>query len=280
MPETTQLLDPKNDYVFKRLFTSAPELLVSLINAIRTDMPPITRVEILNPRIEPEELTGKFIILDILAEDAEGRLYNIEMQMRCHPAWGARGVYYLASLLSAQLKSGMDYTELRPVVGIHLLNFDYFKGADQQQQAVWCFELRDSTQPKVKIGNELQLNLIELPKADRLGLKHPTQSALSAWVALMEHWQEEDAMTEIAYPPVQQALGILKNLSADEEARRLALVRERALLNEITELNAARREGEAMGEARGEAKAMQDALGKLIASGMSEDQARKILGLN
>jgi hypothetical protein len=71
MPETTQLLDPKNDYVFKRLFTSAPELLVSLINAIRTDMPPITRVEILNPRIEPEELTGKFIILDILAEDAE-----------------------------------------------------------------------------------------------------------------------------------------------------------------------------------------------------------------
>ena len=82
-------------------------------------------------------------------------------------------------------------------------------------------------------------------------------------------------MTEIAYPPVQQALGILKNLSADEEARRLALVRERALLNEITELNAARREG----EARGEAKAMQEALGKLVASGMNEDQARKILGL-
>jgi flagellar biosynthesis/type III secretory pathway protein FliH len=133
-------------------------------------------------------------------------------------------------------------------------------------------------------------------KADRLGLEHPTQSALSAWVALMEHWQEENAMTEIAYPPVQQALGILKNLSADEEARRLALVRERALLNEITELNAARREGEArgeargkiegeaIGEARGEAKgkveAMQEALGKLVASGMNEDQARKILGLN
>jgi len=91
-------------------------------------------------------------------------------------------------------------------------------------------------------------------------------------------------MTEIAYPPVQQALGILKNLSADEEARRLALIRERALLNGITELNAARREGkaegEAIGKAKGEAKAKQKALGKLVASGMSEDQARKILGLN
>jgi hypothetical protein len=97
----------------------------------------------------------------------------------------------------------------------------------------------------------------------------------------MEHWQEEGAMIEIAYPPVQQALGILKNLSANEEARRLALVLERALLIEITELNAAGREGEARGKIEGkairEARAMQDALGKLIASGMNEDQARMIL---
>jgi len=36
---TPILLDPKNDYVFKRLFTQAPELLVSLINAVRADEP-------------------------------------------------------------------------------------------------------------------------------------------------------------------------------------------------------------------------------------------------
>jgi len=29
------LLDPKNDYVFKRLFVRAPRLLVALINAVR-----------------------------------------------------------------------------------------------------------------------------------------------------------------------------------------------------------------------------------------------------
>ena len=73
------LLDPKNDYVFKRLFTAAPDLLVSLINAVRTTEVPISDVEILNPRIEPEELTGKFIVLDLLAKDIEGRQYNIEI---------------------------------------------------------------------------------------------------------------------------------------------------------------------------------------------------------
>ncbi len=30
-----ELLDPKNDYVFKRLFASAPQLLGELISAVR-----------------------------------------------------------------------------------------------------------------------------------------------------------------------------------------------------------------------------------------------------
>lgn len=50
-------------------------------------------------------------------------------------------------------------------------------------------------------------------------------------------------MNQITYPPVQQALAHLKNLSADDEARRLAFVRERALRDEISELQGARREG-------------------------------------
>ena len=44
-----QRLDPKNDFVFKRLFTGSPELLADLINAIRADDPPITALDVLNP---------------------------------------------------------------------------------------------------------------------------------------------------------------------------------------------------------------------------------------
>lgn len=79
---TQRFLDPKNDFVFKTLFASAPELLAALINTIRHDEPPITVVEILNPWIDPEELMGKFIVLDLLAEDDHHRLYDIEMQVR------------------------------------------------------------------------------------------------------------------------------------------------------------------------------------------------------
>ena len=70
------LLDPTNDYVFKRLFAEAPELLVALINDLRPDLPDIASVEVLNPNIEPSELSGKYIILDVLARDAEGHCYT------------------------------------------------------------------------------------------------------------------------------------------------------------------------------------------------------------
>ena len=86
------LLDPKNDYVFKRLFGEAPELLVALINDLRPDVPEILSVEILNPGIQPEELSGKYIILDVLARDAAGICYNVEIQVRRYDAWGRRGL--------------------------------------------------------------------------------------------------------------------------------------------------------------------------------------------
>jgi hypothetical protein len=179
---TGLLLDPKNDYVFKRLFTQAPELLVSLINAIRDREPPIASLEILNPYIDPQTLSGKHIVLDVLAVDVEGRRFNVEMQVQRHRAWGSRSLYYLAKLLSGQLKSGEGYESLRPVVGIHIIDFDYFNvqevvhaanavsGTDRVngEQYVWCFALRDRDQPQITMGEELQLHFLELPKALRV----------------------------------------------------------------------------------------------------------------
>ena len=77
----------------------------------------------------------------------------------------------------------------------------------------------------MKLGDELQLNLLELPKADRLGAGNP---ALAAWVAFLEHWQEERRMQQIDYPPVQPVLQLTRDLSAEVRTRRLAFARQRA----------------------------------------------------
>ena len=82
-------------------------------------------------------------------------------------------------------------------------------------------------------------------------------------------------MAAIAYPPVQQALEHIKALSADAETRRLAFVRERALHDEVSELRAERK----IGMREGKLEGLEEALARLIQSGMSENQARQLLGL-
>ena len=244
----TDLLDPTNDYVFKRLFAEAPDLLVDLINDLRPDLPNIESVEILNPNIEASELTGKYIILDVLARDGQGHCYNVEIQVRRYDAWHKRGLFYLARMLGTQLSAGEDYEELRASVGLHLLDFDLFTETEaQRQQAIWRFEMRDERLPDVSLGNVLQMNLVELNKADRLGLP---EGPLRAWVTFFKHWQEELIMAKVAHEPVKKAMSRIKQLSADEETRRLAFVRERALRDEVSLLNDAEKRGRMEGESR------------------------------
>jgi hypothetical protein len=141
----------------------------------------------------------------------------------------------MTRVLVQQLGAGQDHEELGAVVGIQLLDFDLFEeGAAQRNQALWRFEMRDATQPEVTLGKVLQLNLIELKKADRLG---PTAGPLGAWVTFFEHWSEDTVMAQVEHPPIREAMNRVRALSADEQARRLAFVRERALHDEVTLLN-------------------------------------------
>ena len=259
------LLDPKNDYVFKRLFADSPELLAELISAVRKDEPPLEVLEVLNPLILPEDLDGKPIELDVLARDETGRLFNVEVQVLRHPRWSARSTFYLSRMLSTQLDAGQHYVTLKPVVGVHLLDFDLVEG---HPSALWQFEMRDRHDPSVRLGDELTLFVVELAKADRwlrkrddegdrdgdsanTGSMSPagsdpdahTAAALQAWIKFFKHWKESQAMSDLAYPPVQQAMKRLQELSRNEEDRYRALAREKALYDELYLLNDAREEG-------------------------------------
>jgi len=185
---------------------------------------------------------------------------------------------------------GDDYTQLKPVIGIHLLDFDLFQEPQHQNQALWCFEMRDAETPAVTLGEELQLNLLELRKADRL--KQVT-GALADWIALFKHWQEEDIMAQIANEPVRTAFDRLKALSNDDEARRLAFVRERALLDERSLLKDAhdegweqgiekgREQGLAQGKQQGAIEALRQTAKNLIQATRLDDAAiAEITGLS
>jgi predicted transposase/invertase (TIGR01784 family) len=131
-------------------------------------------------------------------------------------------------------------------------------------------------------GNILQMNLIELNKADRLGLP---EGPLRAWIIFFKHWREELTMAKVAHEPVQRAMSRVRELSADEEARRLAFVRERALRDEVSLLNEARREGEQEGLQKGLQEGRQEnarstALNLLKLGVLTDEQIAETTGLS
>jgi hypothetical protein len=130
---STPLLDPRNDYVFKRIFAQRVDLLSDLVNVIRGDAERLTLTEVLNPTILPEEITGKGIVLDVKALDAQGRTIDVEVQVssqRDYPAWS---LYYIARAFVEQLSSGEQYGRLRSVIGVNILNFALFRAPEEEE---------------------------------------------------------------------------------------------------------------------------------------------------
>ena len=79
------LLDPRNDFVFKRIFGSEEnkDILLAFLN--RTFMeagePPLTEIILMNPYTDNDSPRDKQSIFDIQARTAEGKLINVEMQL-------------------------------------------------------------------------------------------------------------------------------------------------------------------------------------------------------
>ncbi len=152
---------------------------------------------------------------------------------------------------------------------MHLLDFDLFTDTgNERQQAIWRFEMRDEIQPEVSLGNILQMNLIELNKADRLGLP---DGPIRAWITFFKHWQEELTMADVEHEPVKKAMSRIRELSADEEARRLAFVRERALRDEVSLLNDAEKRGRMEGRMEGRTETMRETARNLISRTEMDD---------
>ena len=171
-------------------------------------------------------------------------------------------VFYLARVTGRQLQAGEEYAALRPVVGIYLLDFTLMR--DWPDQAVWTFELRDRRRPHVVLPDApIELNVIELPKADRLGQNADSradsrpesargsaaQSALSAWITFFEHAKEPAVMSQIEHAPVREAYSALQHISQDELTQLQALARKRALMDQRAMIGEARAEGKVEGAA-------------------------------
>ena len=84
------------DIIFKGGFASEKNepVLRALLNALLKLAGPdrITELRLLNPYVDKQYLAEKGVILDVKAKDAQGRQYNVEVQLTDEPAYLKRSV--------------------------------------------------------------------------------------------------------------------------------------------------------------------------------------------
>ena len=71
-------------------------------------------------------LIGHSAILDVLAEDTTGKLYNIEVQVRNTDDYQKRSRYYQANMDTAFFQKGKHYSELPDIYILFITSFDIF----------------------------------------------------------------------------------------------------------------------------------------------------------
>ena len=91
-----ELLDPKYDYVFKKIFSEKgnEDVLMSLINAILQGNPIIKELELLNTEYSKDGVISKGCRFDILAKTKDDITINIEMQYYIDSNIKNRLIYY------------------------------------------------------------------------------------------------------------------------------------------------------------------------------------------
>ncbi|MFB6364143.1 Rpn family recombination-promoting nuclease/putative transposase [Paenibacillus elgii] len=269
-----ELLDPRNDFLFKRIFGSEEnrDVLLAFLNRtfIEAGKPPLTEIVLLNPYTEKDAPRDKQSILDIHGKTTEGELINVEMQLFNKYDTEKRTLFYWSKLYSGQLQEGQSYKMLKKCVAINILNYSFLP--NQQYHSV--FHPREE-RSGIPLVDDIELHFLELPKLDDHAV--PVESGgLVNWLLFLKGADKSNwEVLTMNEPVLKKAMDTLEFLSQDAEARRLYEDRQKFLHDEASMIEGALAEG----EARGERKKALEMAKELLAHGVEVSIIAKASGL-
>jgi len=175
--------DLKNDYIFRRIFATHPDILRGLLNDLleRKDDQTIEAIEYLPGEQLPLAEGAKLSILDVRCKDRTGTTFVVEMQLLHHPGFINRVVYNVEDCVHSATDSAPlcgappPLSGLRPpsgghdVVAIAICDFELWGDEDQDKEGLpripmlsrWNMTERSSKNHGLL---QVQYAFLELPK--------------------------------------------------------------------------------------------------------------------
>lgn len=258
-------LKPTNDFIFKKIFgeNKNAELLKDLLESILTDIK-IYKVEVNKDiSLERKMLTDKLGILDVIATLNDNTKVNIEMQVKNYYNTVERSLFYGTGIYHENLDSGEDYRDIPHSISIWITDYNVFEDGPFHERA----RLKRDFENKI-LTEKLQLHYIQLPKFKEKCKR--ISSKLEEWLTFIIN-ENMEAIKMSENENIKKAEEEFEYLTGDEETKRLAYLREKAIRDEMAAMTKARREGKEENQ--------KDVAKKMLAEKMDIDLIIKITGL-
>jgi predicted transposase/invertase (TIGR01784 family) len=269
--------NPKIDLVFRKLFGSDEnkDILLSFVNAVLEKEDQIVSLEIKNPYNLADYVKSKTSILDIKAQDANSNMYDIEMQIGELGHYGKRALYYLSKIFADQINKGEDYASLNRTIGIHLLDFTYFRDSRYKRHVVFKDYETNEIYPEL---NYEELYFIELPNFKKQYSEIST--VLERWITFLNKAQ---VLSKNSLPAemtkeaaILKAFDKLEIISFGEEEKVIYEAEVKQRMDNREELRTAIEKGIAKGKAEGLAEGKAEGIAEGKAEGIAEGKAEGI----
>ena len=257
-----RLLNPKVDFIFKKIFGSEkhPNILISFLNAVMKPADKIVSVVINNTEISKDFLEDKFSRLDVKATTNKGEVINIEIQIKNEYNMIKRSLYYWSKLYEEQLSEGDKYDKLSRTVCINILDFKYLDN-DRFHNGYRLKEIETNEE----LTDIEEIHFIEIPKLKDLDddANIDTIDMLTAWIEFLKD-PESNVVRKLEFSKeeIKEAKDELYRLSRDKKELELYNLREKSFFDKISALSNAEEKGREQGLEEGREQGLEE--GKLL----------------
>ena len=265
-----KLLCPKLDVVFHALFREKNlGDLSNLLTAILKEEVHVTSID-KNRYVDIESPDEKLGIMDLRAELKGGVKCNIEIQLEYFPNMVKRLLYYWSDNYKRQLVVSEGYNSLKKTISILILDYTLNVLNDFEDVGT-KWQIRDELTGKRVLTEDLEIVILELPKVIKLYNKHPNNKTYQ-WLMFLDNPNSKEVGAIMKdNKEIKSIADTLEQVSGDEKLRRIAELKEKAMLDDKAALDYATE--------KGIAKERHTLITTMFKNGATIDSLEKLTGL-
>ena len=168
-------------------------------------------------------------VVDVLAKINNNEFCNIEMQMVDKKNMMKRMLYYWARQYAKGIGIKEDYKELKRTIVVLIANFEFDLLKELGIHSRW--KIIEEERRKIVLTEDLEFNIIEVPKMYKD--EQERDKKLIQWLKFLENPESKEVQGYMEKNEnMKEAKEKLDKMSKDEKVRRMADLRQKALMDE------------------------------------------------